>query len=344
MSERSALDAIWWGDDALARAARVALLPLELAYRAGVAARGRLYDAGVLATRAPALPALSVGNLTVGGTGKTPVAAWLAARLRERGAAPAIVLRGYGADEPLVHRRLNPDIPVIAAADRLAGIARAADARADVVVLDDAFQHRRARRLVDIVLVSADRWSEHRRLLPAGPWREPLRAAQRASLVLITRKAASESAVAAARRAIECAAPRVPIGVVRLDLDELRAADESSVVPVTSLAGERVLVVAAVGDPDALAAQLRAVGARVRMPRFADHHRFTTPEAAALAETVAPGERVVCTLKDAVKLTPLWPRAAAPILYVSQRVHPEEGGDAVDAALARLVEARHRQP
>src|SRR5690348_7442624 len=137
-----------------------------------------------MTTHDPVLPTLSVGNVTVGGTGKTPVAAWIAAELIDRGARPAIVLRGYGDDEPLVHARLNPDVPVIVAPDRLEGIARAAASGADVAVLDDAFQHRRAQRTADIVLVSAERWTRTPRLLPAGPWRESLRALRRTSMIL----------------------------------------------------------------------------------------------------------------------------------------------------------------
>src|SRR5262245_17652810 len=102
----SAVDAIWYGTGAGARAARALLWPMARAYELATRLRTRLYDAGVFATYASALPAISVGNLTVGGTGKTPFAAWLAGQL-SRDAKPAIALRGYGTDEIEVHRRLN---------------------------------------------------------------------------------------------------------------------------------------------------------------------------------------------------------------------------------------------
>ena len=95
---------------------------------------------------------MSVGNLTVGGTGKTPIAAWIAAGLLARDAHPAIVLRGYGGDETLVHKRLNPTIPVITNADRVAGVIEAQRQGADVAVLDDAFQHRRVQRLGPVLI------------------------------------------------------------------------------------------------------------------------------------------------------------------------------------------------
>src|SRR5437763_2660867 len=168
---REFVERVWFGDDLLARAARAALLPGEILYGAAVGVRKALYDSGVLTTYKPALPTVSVGNLTVGGTGKTPVAAWIATELVDRGIQPAIVLRGYGEDEPLVHARLNPSVPIVVAPDRVDGVRMARDAGANVAVLDDAFQHRQVSRDVDLVLVSADRWSPAPRLLPAGPFR-----------------------------------------------------------------------------------------------------------------------------------------------------------------------------
>jgi tetraacyldisaccharide 4'-kinase len=309
---------------------------------------------------------VSVGNLTVGGTGKTPVAAWLARELAARGARPAIVLRGYGGDEPLVHRRLNPALPVIASPDRLAGIERAAAEGADLAVLDDAFQHRRAQRVADIVLVSADRWSHSRRhLLPAGPWREPLRALRRASLVIVTRKARTCADAEAVREALLRVAPAIPIAVGHLALCELRSVgdvpegdrsdprvaslrdtpvDVPSSLPIATLAGERVLAISAVGDAGAFAAQLGAAGATVQAAPFPDHHRFTRAEAEELAREASAGDRAVCTLKDAVKLAPLWPREAPPLWYVSQQLSIDLGRGAIDALLDALLAARHLQP
>jgi tetraacyldisaccharide 4'-kinase len=136
--------------------------------------------------------------------------------LTEKGAKPGIVLRGYGGDETLVHERLNPGVPVVVAPDRVRGIREAIALGVDVVILDDAFQHRRASRDFDIVLVDADSWFGSPRLLPAGPWREPLESARRASLVIITRKTAGKEKVEDARRAIVAAAPGIPIAVAHL--------------------------------------------------------------------------------------------------------------------------------
>ena len=157
-----------------ARVARELLRPASWLYGSVVAARNAGYDHGWLRSHALAIPAVSVGNLTVGGTGKTPVSAYVAARLAERGMKPAIVMRGYGSDETLVHARLNPAIPVFVSADRVRGALAAKEAGCNVAVLDDAYQHRRARRDADIVLLSAE-LAGPVRALPAGAWREPPR-------------------------------------------------------------------------------------------------------------------------------------------------------------------------
>src|SRR5213596_3337031 len=130
--------ALWvWGSAPAARVVRLALMPLALAYDAIVRVRAKAYRYGVLRAKRLFLPTVAVGNLSVGGTGKTPLAAWIARYYAQRGRRPAILLRGYGGDEPLVHQRLAPEAVVVADPDRVAG-ARAAQRRgADLAVLDD---------------------------------------------------------------------------------------------------------------------------------------------------------------------------------------------------------------
>jgi tetraacyldisaccharide 4'-kinase len=331
--------ALWEGDGVGARVARAALSPAELLFGAITAARASLYSSGILASRPTAIPALSVGNLTVGGTGKTPLAAYLAKRLREAGAQPGIVLRGYGDDEPLVHRTLNPDVPVVVSPDRLEGIEKARHAGCDVVVLDDAFQHRRARRVADVVVISADSWhADRQHLLPAGPWRERLTAASRASLAIVTRKAASRERAESVMDSVVRAA-RIPSAIVHLEAVELRQSAGAGTILTDTLRGQSVLAISGIGDPGAFVAQLVARGATVESVAFRDHHRFSAADAVTLAEKATRHDRVVCTLKDAVKLGPLWP-GPSPLWYVSQRVAVERGGDAVDAVLTTTLLAR----
>lgn len=338
---RSRATAIWFRKGVASTLARTALRPISALFSAGVSLRNLLYDRGLLVVVESPLPTLSVGNLSVGGTGKTPVAAFFAAELRRRGRRPAIVLRGYGGDEEQVHALLNPGTPVIVSPDRVAGVKRAAALGADVVVLDDAFQHRRAGRVVDIVLVSADRWAEDDRLLPAGPLREPLRSIRRASLALVTVKSAAPERVAGVRRALQRIAPALPVATAHLRPCELVCvADRDLRLPIAKLAGQRILAVAAIADPAAFVAQLRELGATVDSALFGDHHAFTPKEVRRLVGRAAAVELAVCTLKDAVKLRPLWPADGAQLWYVSQAVEISDGLPLIHESLTSLLSAK----
>ena len=334
---RRLLEEVWTGRGRRARAVRALLAPVEALYRAVVTTRGKLYDWRVFRSQDFSVPVLSIGNLSVGGTGKTPVAAWFARALLARSVKPGIVLRGYGGDETIVHQRLNESVPVIAAADRVRGIREAIAQGVDVVVLDDAFQHRRASRDVDIVLVNADAWSGAPRLLPAGPWREPLRSARRANLVIITRKMAERSTVEDVRRALANAAPQVPVAVAHLAPGDLRSTATGQTLPLHVLAGADLTAIAAIAHPDSFFRQLTELGALVRPHSFRDHHAFTLREARDLASSASNSDFVVCTLKDAVKLESLWPAEAGSLWYVSQRLRIEDGEEHIERLLDGLV-------
>lgn len=335
------IDRIWRAGDRRARAARAALTPAEGLYRGIVAARGALYDLGVLRARRTALPALSVGNLSVGGTGKTPVAAFIAGQLRARGGRPAIVLRGYGGDEPLVHATLNPNVPVVVSPDRVAGVAKARVLGADLAILDDAFQHRRADRWGDVVLVSADGWSDAHRMLPAGPWREPVQALRRAALTIVTRKAATPDDARAVVTAIRSTLPTLAMAVIWIAPGELRDARGTESMPLQAISGRRLHAIAAIGNPTAFVRQLELAGASsVATSIFPDHYDFSVNDITRLALETGNVDLVVCTLKDAVKLAPHWPPEAPRLWYVSQTVNVEQGADTLDLLLGGLLDAR----
>lgn len=331
------IENLWRGESAGDKVARTLLSPFELAFKGIVSLRGRLYDTGALEVKRSSIPVVSVGNLTVGGTGKTPVSAWLASRLAADGRSPAIILRGYGGDETLVHKELNPEIPVIEASDRVSGIQIAKHSGADIAILDDAFQHRRAGRDVDLVLISADDWTGKQRVLPAGPYREPVDGLRRASVVIITRKAASDTTVASIRRFVAQIAPQIPVVVARLELTDVvsRGSPEQK-FEIHALRDKSVLAIAAIGNPRAFFTQLEACGAKVARREFADHHSFTRSEIDDLAAHSRQFDYVVCTLKDAVKLGVEWPAAARPLWYVSLSVIVESGEAALDEIFSRL--------
>src|SRR5262249_39391360 len=187
----------------------LALMPLSLGFSMLVRARNLLYDQGWLSTQRPALKVISVGNLTVGGTGKTPMVLWLAQALQSRGRRVGILTRGYGGsnkditvvgtdgralvtaaevgDEPVMLARAFAGV-VIAGRDRVAAAA-IASRRFDlnVVILDDGFQHRRLDRDIDVLLINHRKKGGNGWLLPAGPFREPLAAARRADIVILTK-------------------------------------------------------------------------------------------------------------------------------------------------------------
>ena len=330
-----------WRDDAgWAPVVRAALGPASLLYRAATGVRNAMYDRGVLTISTAQVPVISVGNLAVGGTGKTPVAAWMASTWRARGGRPAIVMRGSGGDEPRVHALINPDVPVFVNADRAAGIREAAATGADVAVLDDAFQHRRVSRLEDIVLVSADRWREPLRLLPAGPWRELPSALSRASMVVITRKAL-DGPQAESLLAMLAPLTRSGVGAVAaLEPGDLRNIVTGEARSLSDIRGSRVLAAAGIGDPDSFAAQLREAGAHVEMRSFPDHHVYDVPDIERLTRDAIVFDHIVCTLKDAVKLGPRWPREGPPLWYVSLRCRIEVGVTDVSAMLDRVLAAR----
>lgn len=328
-----AIERIWAADGPAAWA----LTPLSWLFGVATGTRNLLFDLGVLRAHSLGLPAVSVGNVSVGGTGKTPVSAWVAAQLREMGARPAILLRGYGDDEPLVHARLNPNVPVIANPDRVAGASEARAQGATVLVLDDAFQHRRAARDLDLVLVAAEQGDAHR-LLPAGPLREGRRALRRAHFVIVTRKAASTAEAEGVAAGWTAFAGAPPTAILALNPGPLHPIDPAGAsLPLSTLAGKRVLAISAIGAPGAFEAQLRTAGATVESAAYPDHHAFGPGDVAELVRRASVTDLTICTLKDAVKLGPQWPRQAPGVWYLSQAVEVERGGALLREALHRLV-------
>ena len=331
------VEAVWFSESSWARIARGVLAPFALLFRCVVALRNWLYDIHVLPTVTSPIPAISIGNVSVGGTGKTPISAYIVQRLRALGHHPAIVMRGYGKDETEVHALLNPDTPVYANPDRSVGIAQAAKDGADVVVLDDAFQHRCAGRDLDIVLVSAEQWRDGALTLPAGPLREPWPALRRATLIGITYRVATMDRVQHVATAIARFAPAIPVALLHLEIGTLHSVtDPDTSVALNQLSGERVLAIAGIGDARSFFGQLENTGARLDERRFADHHPYSAADVAAILGGFDGHKYIIATLKDAVKLRGLWPPKAPALWYVSQAVEVTGGLSAIDSALTTV--------
>jgi len=249
------------------------------------------------AVRVDGAAVVSVGNLAVGGTGKTPFTAWIAASLRDLGLHPAVLVGGHAADEAALLGWRLPGTPVIADRDRVRAGRRAVSGGSDVLVLDDGFQHRRMRRDLDVVLLAAEDPFPGR-VLPTGPYREGVEALARADVVVVTRRMAAREASHRLAEAVEERLPGRVAGGVALggrgwtDLDG---------VAVPSPGGD-VLAVCGVARPEGFRAAVEAtVTGAVELVAFPDHHAYTARELARLA-TRAAGRCVVVTEKDAVKL------------------------------------------
>lgn len=336
MGARRWVDRWWSGGAGLPGAVLdAALLPAEAAFRAAAHLRNATFDRELRKVDRVPVPVLSVGNLSVGGTGKTPVAAWLARTIGSWGRTPALVLRGYGGDEVLLHREINPHIPVFAAPRRAEAARAAVAAGCDAVVLDDGFQHRALARDLDIVLISSETWSEHRRLLPRGPWREGLSALSRAGVVAVTRKSTDLSAAAVLRAQLErgTSAPVVECALLPKRLRPLSGSGPDQAVEW--LEGQDVLAVAALAAPGAFFASVAAAARTVEPLSYPDHHPFTAADALGLMARAA-GRTLLMTHKDAVKLRPLLPQDA-PAYILEQEVTVTHGADLLDAALRTVL-------
>src|SRR6184192_959087 len=335
--------ALWvWGSAPAARVVRLALMPLALAYDAIVRVRAQAYRCGVLRAKRLFLPTVAVGNLSVGGTGKTPLAAWIARHYVGRGRTPGILLRGYGADEPLVHRRLVPEGVVVADRDRAAGAQQARAAGADVLVLDDAFQLLCVARDLNVAVVSAESATASRWQLPAGPWREGWDALGRADVIVVTRKrAAPDSAAALARRLDErreAGKGRPPlVCVAHLAVSHLEGMRSGARVALPLLGGRRVLAAAGIAEPRSFATQLRRLGAIVQLQAYQDHHAYDRADIARLVQRSAGADYVVVTEKDAVKLRGRWPADAPEPLVAGLAVQWERNGHMLEQALDAVL-------
>ncbi|MCG6988355.1 MAG: tetraacyldisaccharide 4'-kinase [Gemmatimonadetes bacterium] len=291
----------WWAGEMGAAGAVLSAVtaPLEWVYAAEVRRRDLRYRSRPGA-RVEGLAVVSVGNLAVGGTGKTPMAAWAVRLLAEAGAHPVLLSRGYGEDEILLHRRWSPDVPVHGGADRLAAAQTAREQGADVAVLDDGFQHRRMARDVDVVLLAAED-AFPGRMLPRGPYREPPGALARAHAVVVTRRTAPATVAAGLAREILRRHPALAVAVLSLPPGGW-----------STLAGEpadapqgAVLAAAGVARPETFRRQVaEATGygvSDVELMAFPDHHGFTPADIRALRRR-AGTRTLVVTEKDAVKL------------------------------------------
>jgi len=343
------------------RAWRIVLTMAAAGYRMGVAVRAWTFASGLRGVRRLPCPVICVGNLTVGGSGKTPCTIALAQWFRARGRYPGILLRGYGrrdsgvavaadpggirsrweavGDEAVLLARRLPGVPVVVGGNRfLAGREALRLFRPDLLLLDDGFQHRQLHRDLDLVMVDAADPFGGCRLLPRGRLREPVTGLRRAHAVLLSRTDQAPD-LAALRRCLGRIAP----GVVQIltrhrpsRLTELEGGEER---PLSSLQGRRLLAVSGIANPAAFHRTLTALGGVVAgAAAFPDHHPYAPADLSQVARAAheVRAELVVTTEKDAVRM-PLAPTpeaaSAPPIRVLEVELEVTEGTDSLERLL-----------
>ncbi len=282
--------------------------PLSALYRLEVARRNRAFDRGRGVTRL-GVPVISVGNLSVGGTGKTPHVMVIVQWLLDAGARPVIAMRGYkkrGAehsDEQAEYAQRFVGVPIVAQPDRLAGLRPLLDAGAvDVVVLDDGFQHRRIARDVDIVLIDATRDLFADRCLPAGWLREPVSSLSRATHAVLTHcECADDQSIAGLGGQIRAIHPELAVAESLHEWTALRDGDSS--VPLSEVRDTPVVAGAGIGNPGAFLEAARRAGADVLGTLdLADHHTWTAADLARARALGGEAPTLLTSEKDWVKI------------------------------------------
>jgi len=339
-------------------ACRALLWPAEATYGAVVCVRDLFYGRGWLKAHRAGLPVISVGNITAGGTGKTPLVAWLARFLLARGHSPAILSRGYGQDaglgvddENAMLASLVPEAPVVVNPDRLEGARLAREhAGVDVLILDDGFQHRRIARDLDIVLLDALMPFGGGHLLPCGYLREPPGALGRADVVVLTRTDLVEpERLEEIKERVVRYAPHAAVACCvhnPCKLTEISRGQAGPEVPLGRLAHGRWAAFCGIGNPDGFRRTLEKLGAQVAVFfAFPDHHPYRAREVERVlqAATAAGCEGVVTTQKDAAKAGRFALRPSAPPVFV---LHVEvcftAGLDVLQERVLRAVGERQR--
>lgn len=337
-------------------ALRKVLAAAEGPYRMGVWWRNRGFDQGRGVHQAE-LPVVSVGNLTLGGTGKTPLVKWIARFLRQEGVRVTLLSRGYGSDdggpndEALELEQSLPDVPHLQNPDRVAS-ARVAfeELAAQILVLDDGFQHRRLARDLDIVLLDATEPFGFGRVFPRGALREPVKSLKRADLVCLTRsdlidadqRAAIHERVAAV--APDAAWVESVTRPTRLIGASEQPGDGPIDEPLGKLRGRRVAAFCGIGNPAAFRKLLEGLGAEVvSFTEYADHHTYTRGDIGRIEREAGSSEAdlLVCTHKDLVKVG-VESLGGRPLRAVAIEAELTVGGDALEVRLRELAKRASR--
>jgi len=353
----SRLERIWYPSAGSGAVPPTALRVAAALYALATRARAGAYDRGLFKAHNLPVPCISVGNLSVGGTGKTPLVAWLIDELTALGARPAVVSRGYGGsargpervttgggweaarrfgDEPALLAARYPDIPVVVGRDRhAAGLLAVTGGGASLVVADDAFQHRRLARDIDIAVIDASRGLGNGFQLPAGPLRESPVSMARAGFVVLNRVGAAPD-LEGLRRIVAKLAPRAALAEADLVFAGWR--DARTGVPAELPAGAVVYAFSGIANPGSFHRTLEMLGVSIEGGEvFRDHHTYGAGEIARLQRAAAASGAVaaVTTAKDAVRI-PGW-RGAVPLYRAEVKLAMIRGHETLWETLKSIV-------
>jgi tetraacyldisaccharide 4'-kinase len=325
----------------------------------GVAASFSIWVRGLAPTRLD-VPVISVGNLVTGGTGKTPLVVYLARRLAKAGRSVAVVSRGYGregrglalvsrgdrplvswrkaGDEPYLVAMLTKGVQVVVASRRSRGARYAVEKLgADVILLDDAFQHVQIARDLDIVVADADHPVGNGHLLPGGMLREHPLGVRRADLLVATRCDA-ETGASVVANTLGALAPGLPLVATRMKPVELWDVLTGRTIELAELRREDVLALSSIANPEDFHGTAERLGlrlvARIAMP---DHHRYTESDLSSIEATIRSSDAgvVLITEKDAVRLSD-W-RPSVPVIALGIELTVVEGAKTLSDALAAAI-------
>jgi tetraacyldisaccharide 4'-kinase len=348
------------------RAATIALVPLSLVYGAAVKIRSALYRQGFFKTHSIAVPVISVGNVTTGGTGKSPLVEWVARQLAARGYLVCVLTRGYrranpservvvsdgeriaadthesGDEAMMLARSLLGKAAVVCDADRVAGANWAIEnLKPDVLILDDAFQHLRIGRDLDLVTIDATNPWGAGRLLPGGILREPVNSLSRADCIIVTRTVDTIDASLQERLRQATDAPTFSSTTV---FRRIRALDSlENATGEETLWRQPVAAFCGIGNPHAFFQQLRDAGFELRHTKaFRDHHKYSQTEIDRLSRAAADAgaQALITTAKDGVKLAHM--RFDLPCYVVEIEVQIQEA-DRLLALIDQAIETRRSE-
>ena len=322
-------------------------------YTAIVSVRNWLYDKSIIKAKRAEAPVICVGNITTGGTGKTPLVAWLCNMLAKKGFRCAVLTRGYKAgrdafaDEPAMLAKAAPEVKVIVNPNRVAGAAKATEKfDANVLIMDDGFGHRRLARNLDIIAIDATEPFGYNRLLPAGLLREPVKSVRRADAVIITRFNQSlPEHIAEIENRIKLIKPDMlfaraihkPIAIRLMKGAELS---------FEQLKEKKVFAFCGIGNPDAFYSTLAELKLNVVASKtYSDHHDYTEDDVAQICEEARylEADIILSTQKDWVKTTLLsLEKFDIPFAYLIVKLEFVAGQDTITGMIEKMLSNKLR--